>query len=267
MSIDVAVIPAAGKGTRMRPATRVIPKPLIPVLEKPAIQYVVEEAVRAGAKEVVFVLSDEMILHHFLRGPAIEGLEDVNFRYVIQDQALGLGHAIGCARDLVGDRPFTCLLSDRFPLPGSTLLADMVAAYDGRTVLALEEVPEDLLYLYGIVDADPTGDRRFEVRGAVEKPQDPADAPSNLALVGRYVFTPRIFDLIEGSQPGAQGEIQVTDAIDAQCREEGAVGVLCTEDLLDTGLPHGLAEATVAVALDRPDIADEFRAFLERRLG
>lgn len=251
----------------MRPATRVIPKPLLPVLEKPAIQYVVEEAVGAGASEVVFVLSDPLILEHFTEGPPIEGLEDVRFRHVIQHEAKGLGHAVGVARDVVGDRPFTCLLSDRFPLPGSRLLADMVAAHDGRMVLAVEEVDPDLLHLYGVVDATPTGDGRFEIRGAVEKPSSPDLAPSNLALVGRYVLTPEIFPLIDASEPGAQGEIQLTDAIAAQAASEGAVGVLCTEDLLDTGLPHGLAEATVAVALDRPDIADEFRAFLQRRLG
>ncbi len=265
--IDVAVIPAAGRGTRMRPATRTVPKPLIPVLEKPTIQYVVEEAVAAGATEVVFVLSDERILEHFTMGAPLEGLEHVRFRYVIQDEALGLGHAILCAREAVGDRPFTCLLSDRFPLPGSTLLREMTEAYDGRMVLALEEVDPKLLFRYGIVDAEHRSDGLWEVTGAVEKPQDPADAPSNLALVGRYVFTPAIFDEIERSEPGAQGEIQVTDAIDALARREGALGVPCVEDHLDTGLPYGLAEATVAVALQREDIADELRSFLEKQLG
>ncbi len=249
----------------MRPATRSVPKPLIPVLEKPAIQYVVEEAVGAGAQEVVFVLSDERILHHFTQGPPIEGLEDVGFRYVLQEEALGLGHAVLCAKDIVGDRPFACLLSDRFPLPGSTLLAEMADAYDGHMVLALEEVERDLIPLYGVVDAAPVGDR-WEVSGAVEKPT-PEDAPSNLALVGRYVFPPSIFDQIAGAAAGALGEIQVTDAIDALARSDGAVGISCTEDLLDTGLPHGLAEATVAVALARPDIAPEFRRFLRRQLA
>lgn len=249
----------------MRPATRTVPKPLIPVLEKPTIQYVVEEAVSAGATEVVFVLSDRRIHDHFTEGPPLEGLEDVRFRYVIQEEAEGLGHAIGLAKDLVGERPFSCLLSDRFPLPGSTLLADMTGAYAGRTVLALERVEPALIERYGVVEATERADGRFEVQGAVEKPR-PEDAPSDLALVGRYVFAPDIFDLIAASTPGALGEIQVTDAIDAQCRSVGALGILCEEDLLDTGLPYGLAEATVAVALGRPDIEPEFRAFLNRVL-
>jgi UTP--glucose-1-phosphate uridylyltransferase len=250
----------------MRPATRTVPKPLIPVLEKPAIQYVVEEAVAAGAQEVVFVLSDERILHHFTSGSPITGLENTRFRYVEQEHALGLGHAVLCAAEVVGNRPFTCLLSDRFPLPGSTLLAEMVDAFDDRTVLALERVTPDVIHRYGVVSVSDRADGLWDVHGAVEKPAA-VDAPSDLALVGRYVFTPDIFADIEAATPGALGEIQLTDAIDTQARRQPALGVPCPEDLLDTGLPLGLAEATAAVALGREDIADEFRAFLHRLLA
>lgn len=266
MNVDVAVIPAAGAGTRMRPATRTVPKPLIPVLEKPTIQYVVEEAVHAGASEVVFVLSDTRIITHFTEGPSIPGLEHVRFRHVVQESPLGLGDAVLCAREVVGDRPFSCLLSDRFTVPGTQLLASMAASFDGSMVLALERVHPSTVDRYGIVSVTDRSDGGWDVHAAVEKPR-PGTAPSDLALVGRYVFTPDIFEALSVAKPGAGGEIQLTDAINALCKVSPARGVLATEELLDTGLPHGLAEATVAVALTRPDLAEDFRAFLIRQLG
>ncbi len=265
MNIDVAVIPCAGSGTRMRPATRVLPKPMIPVVDRPVIQYVVEEAVAAGITDIVLVVDDrpgDPILRHFLDGPPIAGLEQVTFERVRQNQPHGLGDAVNRAEGAVGDRPFLCLLSDMFPVPGSSFARRMVDAYDGRALLAVRQVEPELLDRYGIVatGGPPAGDL-VEVTGAIEKPG--ADrAPSDLGLVGRYVFPPSIFEALDAVDPGHGGEIQLTDAIDRIARAEGARGLLVGKSLLDIGVPSGLLEATAAVGLARPDLAPGFRDWL-----
>jgi UTP--glucose-1-phosphate uridylyltransferase len=264
VNIDVAVIPCAGSGTRMRPATRVVPKPLIPVIDRPVIQYVVEEAAAAGVDEVVLVVDErpgDPVLSHFTDGAAIEGLEHVTFVRVVQDEPLGLGHAVLCAADAVGDRPFMTLLSDMFPRPGRSFAPRLVDAFDGRTTVAVRPVTEEYFDRYGIVDAgDVVGDV-VSVDGAVEKPG--AAASSNLGLVGRYVFTAEIFDVLRSQRSGRDGEIQLTDAIDALARRDGAVGLVVGDDLLDIGIPAGLLEATAVVGLSRPELADSFRSAIE----
>lgn len=245
----------------MQPATRSIPKPLIPVLEKPVIQYVVEEAVEAGISEVVFVVGDDRrVLEHFVEGPPIPGLEHVRFSAVEQPEPLGLGHAVLCARDAVGDRPFLVQLSDMFPIPGTSFTHRMTAG--PRCMIAVQHVSGDLLDRYGIIT---TGEWKaediVELTGAVEKP-GAADAPSDLALVGRYVFPPSIFDVLANQAPGYGGEIQLTDAIDTLARRGEFDALVIDHDLLDTGIPLGLAQSTVAVALRRPDIAEAFRRSL-----
>jgi len=269
VNVDVAVIPCAGAGTRMRPATKVVPKPLIPVIDRPVIQYVVEEAVDAGITEIILVVDErpgDPVMSHFESGDPVAGLENVTFTRVVQDSPRGLGDAVLCAAGAVAGRPFLCMLSDMFPRPGRSYARRLIDAFDGRTVLAVQPMPEEYLTRWGFVategDAD---DGVVEVSGAVEKPG--SDAPSNLGLPGRYVFTPEIFDLLSSQKPGHGGEIQLTDAINELARHDGAVGVIVGDDLFDTGIPAGVLEATAAVGLARPDLADQFRRALERLLA
>ncbi len=268
VNIDVAVIPCAGAGTRMRPATRIVPKPLIPVIDRPVIQYVAEEAVSAGITEIVLVVDErpgDPVMSHFTDGEPVPGLEDITFTRAVQDAPRGLGDAVLCAAEAVGDRPFLCMLSDMFPRPGRSYAHRLVEAFDGRTVLAVQPMPDEYFVRWGFVatGGDPA-DGIVEVTGAVEKPGP--DAPSNLGLPGRYVFTSEIFELLSSQEPGHGGEIQLTDAIDALARRDQAVGVVVGDDLFDTGIPAGLLEATAAVGLSRPDLAEQFRRALDRML-
>ncbi len=268
MNVDVAVIPCAGVGTRMRPATRIVPKPLIPVIDRPVIQYVVEEAVEAGITEIVLVVDErpgDPVISHFIAGEPIPGLESVTFTRVVQEAPRGLGDAVLCARHAVGDRPFLCMLSDMFPRPRRSYTPRLVSAFDGRTVLAVQEMSDEYLTRWGFVaTAGERLDGIVEVVGAVEKPG--ADTPSNLGLPGRYVFTPKIFDLLAAQEPGHGGEIQLTDAINTLATRDGALGVIVGDDLFDTGIPAGLLEATAAMGLARPDLAEQFRRALKRML-
>lgn len=254
MSIDVAVIPAAGRGTRMRPATRVVPKALITVIDRPAIQYSVEEAARAGVKEAIVVVdldTGHLISQHFtLEGP-LPGLEDIRIRPAVQEEPLGLGHAVWEAREMVGDRPFFCLLSDNIVRPRKDVLADLAAGSDdgATSVLCLREYPDEYLDKYGfVVPASEVIDGYLEIAGAVEKP-GVAAAPSRLGLVGRYLFTPEIFPILEHTGPGALGEIQLTDAIDELARKSPMRGFVSDDDLLDVGTPPGLLKAMVELGL------------------
>lgn len=252
----------------MRPATRVVPKPLIPVIDRPVIQYVVEEAVSAGIDEVVLVVDErpgDPVVSHFTEGDPVPGMEHVEFTKAVQPDPRGLGDAVLCAAEYVGDRPFLCMLSDMFPRPGRSYAHRLVDAFDGRSVLALQEMPDQYLTRWGFVTIE--GDARdgvVDVVGAVEKPGP--GSPSNLGLPGRYVFTAEIFELLRNQDPGHGGEIQLTDAIDALAARHGAVGVIVGDDLFDTGIPPGLLEATAAVGLSRPDLAEEFRKALDRML-
>jgi len=270
MNVDVAVIPCAGSGTRMRPATRVLPKAMIPVVDRPVIQYVVEEAVSAGVTEIVLVLDDrpgDPVLRHFLEGKPIPGLQNVEFHAVRQDHPHGLGDAVLRAEESVGDRPFLCLLSDMFPVPGFSFSRRMVDAFDGRALVAVRDVEGELLDRYGIVAVRPpaSGDL-IDVVGAVEKP-GAEHAPSNFGLVGRYVFPPSVFAALRTVDSGHGGEIQLTDALHRLAVEEGAVAMVVGEALLDIGVPAGLLEATAAVGLAREDLAPAFRAWLRRMLA
>ncbi|MEE9298138.1 MAG: sugar phosphate nucleotidyltransferase [Acidimicrobiia bacterium] len=268
MNVDVAVIPCAGAGTRMRPATRALPKPLLPVVDRPVIQYVVEEAVAASISEIILVVDKrpgDPVMAHFVEPPALDGLEEVVFTRVLQPEPRGLGDAVLRASEAVGDRPFLCMLSDMFPRPGRSYARRLVEAFDGRTVLAVQPVPDEYLLRWGFVatGGDPH-DGIVEVTGAVEKPGP--DAPSNLGLTGRYVLTAEIFELLASQDPGHGGEIQLTDAIDAVARARGATGLIVGDDLFDTGIPAGVLEATAAVGLARPDLASGFREVLSRML-
>lgn len=267
-AVNVAVVPCAGAGTRMRPATRVVAKPMIPVVDRPVIQYVVEEAVEAGITEVILVVDErpgDPVLSHFTEGPAIPGLAQVTFVSVTQSQPKGLGDAVLTARSAVGDRPFMCMLSDMFPRPGRSFSGRLANMFDGRPVLAVRHVPPAFFDRYGIVTpAGEAEDGVLEVAAAVEKPG--AGAASDLAIVGRYVFGPEIFDDLQAVPAGHGGEIQLTDAIDRAARRSGVRALIVGDDLLDVGMPSGLLEATAAVGLSRPELAGDFRQVLHRLL-
>lgn len=249
MSIEVAVIPAAGRGTRMRPATRVVPKALITVVDRPAIQYAVEEAARAGAKEAVVVVdldAGHLIAQHFKLGGPLPGLEDIRVRPVVQEEPLGLGHAVYEAAEMVGDRPFFCLLSDNIVRPGQDVLGEMAGgSRDGQvSVMCLRRLSDEFLSKYGVViPASEIEANYLDLAGAVEKPGI-AEAPSRLGLVGRYLFTPDVFSILNKTEPGVGGEIQLTDAINELGARGALRGFVAETDLLDTGTPEGLLQAT-----------------------
>ena len=264
IDVDVAVVPAAGLGTRMRPATRAIPKALLPVVDRPAVQHVAEEAVRAGVGEIVFVVDlgvGSLIQSHFADGDPLEGLEDLKIRIVVQEEPHGLGHAVLSAREAIGDRPFFCLLADNIVRPGCDVLSGLAAASRGGSVVSLREVGPHMLDRYGVAVPGDRFGAELDVIGAVEKPGVEA-APSNLGLVGRYLFTPDIMEALAGLEPGHGGEIQLTDAIDVVAKQGDCRGVVGEYDLLDIGIPLGLLEAAVVLGLARPEYREDFAAFL-----
>jgi len=283
MHVRSAVIPAAGLGTRFLPATKAVPKELMPIGDTPAIQIIIDEALGAGIDHIVVVSSRSKpaIEQYFAPDPDLiealraKGKDDVAERIgaigrdwrvsiTYQDEPRGLGHAVGCARDAVGDEPFAVLLPDEL-MGDSSLLAQMcgVCAATGGSVVGVKEVPRDEVSAYGvIVPAGPMGaDGVIPVADLVEKPAVDA-APSNYILIGRYVLTPDVFDEIERLTPGRGGELQLTDALRAQAARSPFSGVLSTIARYDTGHPVGFLEAAVVHALDHPDMADGTRAFL-----
>jgi len=229
-----------------------VPKALITVIDRPAIQYAVEEAARAGATEAIVVVdldAGHLIAQHFsIEGP-LPGLEDVRVRPVVQEEPLGLGHAVSEAAEMVTGRPFFCLLSDNIVRPGEDVLSDMAAGSSegGVSVMCLRELTDEFLSRYGVVvPGSDVVDRRLELGGAVEKP-GPERAPSRLGLVGRYLFTSEVFDILASTEPGVGGEIQLTDAIDELGRRGRLRGYVADTDLLDVGTPAGLVDATAVL--------------------
>ncbi len=277
-----AVIPAAGLGTRFLPATKAQPKEMLPVVDKPAIQYVVEEAVRSGIDDILIITGrgKRSLEDHFDRSVELEAelqakgkdeeLEEVrrlsdlaDIHYVRQGEPLGLGHAVSVARKHVGDHPFVVLLGDDIMDDQSTVLEEMIAVHErtGASVLSCKEFPPDQIGLYGCVAYETAGDRLLRIQSIVEKP-DPGRAPSSWAVLGRYVFTPGIFDAIEQVQPGKGGEIQLTDAIGLLLATEEVLGYTFVHGRYDVGNKLDYLRATVELALARPDLGPEFRAWL-----
>jgi UTP--glucose-1-phosphate uridylyltransferase len=277
------VIPAAGLGTRFLPATKALPKELLPVLDRPVIQWGVEEAVAAGASEMVVVISEgkELIQQHFTAQPELEALllergklEELeavrasdhlaSFIWVRQDEPLGLGHAVLCAAEAVGDRPFLCMLPDDLSHGPVPVLRQLVDAYrDHRTpILALMRVPREQISRYGCAAIAESHGRVHRISAVVEKP-DPDHAPSDLAIMGRYVLTPDVFDALRATSPGAGGEIQLTDGIGALLEEGPVHGVEFTGELLDVGTPAGWLVTNARLALDDPALSAALRAALE----
>lgn len=266
MNIDVAVIPAAGKGTRMRPATRVVPKALLTVVDRPAIQYVVEEAARGGATDVILVVDPgvgELTERHFYELGPLPGLEDVQVRAVIQEEPLGLGHAVWTSREAVAGRPFFCLLADNIAPPGHDVLPALAAATDGRSVMCVRRLSAEFLDRYGVVvPGQWLSDTVLEITGAVEKP-GVENAPSDLGLIGRYVFGPDVFDLLEGQQAGYGGEIQLTDAIEALAATDRALASVAPGDLLDIGNPPGLLEASAVLGAAHEQYGADYKILMK----
>ena len=245
-----AIIPAAGLGTRFLPASKAMPKEMVPVVDRPVIQYVIEEALSAGITDILMVISrgKRLIEEHFDR------FDGARIHYVWQDEPRGLGHAVLCGRLHIGNEPFALLLGDtiQHPQNGVTATQRLVALHQktGTSVIALERVPREKIQKYGIADAqpcDPSDDRAFRVSGLVEKPA-PERAPSDLAVAARYVLTPDIFDLIAQTPPGKNGEIQITDAIHQQAKRAPIHGYRVDSERLDIGDPAGFVRANVRLA-------------------
>jgi UTP--glucose-1-phosphate uridylyltransferase len=277
-----AVIPAAGLGTRFLPATKSQPKEMLPVVDKPAIQYVVEEAARSGIDDILIITGrgKSSIEDHFDRSVELEAelrgkgkdeeldgvlrLADLaDIHYVRQGEPLGLGHAVSVARKHVGHDPFVVLLGDDIMDDQSTVLQEMIEVHErtGSSVLSCKEFPPEHIGLYGCVDYEPAGDRLLRVKSLVEKPE-PSQAPSSWAVLGRYVFTPGIFDAIDQVKPGKGGEIQLTDAIGVLLGTEEVLGYTFVDGRYDVGNKLDYLRATVELALARPDLGPEFRAWL-----
>ncbi len=284
--IRKAVIPAAGLGTRFLPATKSQPKEMLPLVDKPAIQYVVEEAVNAGIDDILIITgrSKRSLEDHFDRSLELEysleaskkeeALEEVraiarlaNIHYVRQGEALGLGHAVNMARRHVGNEPFAVLLGDDVMHETSTVLSDMIAASErtGKSVIALKDVERSEISSYGCADATVEDGSLVRINGIVEKP-DADEAPSTLAVMGRYVLTPEIFDILDKTAPGKGGEIQLTDALATLITGSGLYGWTFTKGRFDIGKKIDYLKATVELALERPDLGPEFRTFLQEIL-
>ena len=272
MHVEVAVVPAAGRGTRMDPATRVVPKALLPLVDRPALQWVLEEAVAAGARELVVVVSpgvDDLITSHFegMGGlHRIEALQGVHLRWVVQSTPRGLGDAVLQTRDAVAGRPFFCLLGDNIMPPGVPCLATLGGVSDGRSVTAMRPMSAEETRSYGIARLGGwLADDVVEVIGAVEKP-GPDSAPSDLGFLGRYLFTDEIFALLAGLEPGHGGEVQLTDAIDALAARGRCLGAVIASDPLDVGNPASYLEAVTVLGLAHRATGARYRAFLESLL-
>ncbi len=281
-----AVFPVAGLGSRFLPVTKASPKEMLPVVDKPLIQYAVEEAAAAGITEMVFVTgrNKRAIEDHFDKAYELETElerkgkdallsmvrsvlpEGVRCIYIRQAEPLGLGHAVLCAQPIVGNEPFAVILADDLMDSQPPAMARMAEIFEreGSSLLGVEEVPRDQTQSYGIVTVDPMQDDTAKIHSIIEKPR-PADAPSNLAVIGRYVLTPRIFELLGEVKPGAGGEIQLTDAISALLVYERVLAVRLPGKRFDCGSKLGYLEATVELGLRHPEVGADFARFLKNR--
>jgi UTP--glucose-1-phosphate uridylyltransferase len=281
-----AVFPVAGLGSRFLPVTKASPKEMLPIVDKPLIQYAVEEAAAAGITEMVFVTgrNKRAIEDHFDKAYELETElerkgkdvlldmvrsvlpEGVRCIYIRQAEPLGLGHAVLCAQPIVGYEPFAVLLADDLMDSQPPAMARMAQVFEreGSSLLGVEEVPHDQTQSYGIVTIDKMQGDVARIHSIVEKPK-PADAPSNLAVIGRYVLTPRIFDMLGEVVPGAGGEIQLTDAISALLAHERALAVRLPGKRYDCGSKLGYLQATVELGLRHSEVGEEFARFLKSR--
>jgi UTP--glucose-1-phosphate uridylyltransferase len=287
MRIRKAVLPVAGLGTRVLPASKVVPKELLPLVDKPTLQYIVEEAVAAGIEEIIFVTSrsKRAIEDHFDAFPELEAILEkkgkkrelaelrqienmASYVAVRQPRPLGLGHAVLCAKELVGDEPFAVMLGDNLIDPETPCLPRMIEIHEryGGSVLSLFACPPEQISAFGVAAVENLGSDEVKVNFLVEKPKR-EEAPSNLAVEGRYVLTPDIFALLEETEPGAGGEIQLTDALQEQATAGRCYGLRFQGVRYDTGNPLGYMTSSIAYALKRPDIAPGLRDYMRRVLS
>lgn len=288
MKVKKAIFPVAGLGTRFLPATKAMAKEMLPVVDKPLIQYAVEEASEAGIEQIVFVTGSgkASLEDHFDVSPGLEctlrdrGKEELvkviesvvpetgTIVYTRQNEPLGLGHAIWCARDIVGDEPFAVLLADDLVQNKKTVLTQMIQEFDRlrASMVAVMEVEKDQTSKYGIIDREELVDGICRIKGLVEKP-DPEEAPSNLAVIGRYILMPRIFEILGKHRVGAGGEIQLTDAMAELLTEQPIFGFNFDGTRFDCGSKAGFIMANLAFALERPDLRDDLLPFLKEMAG
>lgn len=284
MRVRKAVFPVAGLGTRFLPATKAMPKEMLPVVDKPLIQYAVEEALNSGIEEIIFVtgrnksaLEDHFDhsceLEHTLMARSKDSLlkelhslvpQSGTITYTRQNEPLGLGHAIWCARNAVGREPFAVLLADDLIKSKQPVLGQMLAKFKEvqASIVSVVEVAREETSKYGILDADPLKESFTKIRGLVEKP-DPAEAPSNLSIIGRYILTPEIFDILDNREVGAGGEIQITDAMARLLKTQDIYGYGYEGTRFDCGSKAGFLMANLAFAMDRPEMRTTIEPFLK----
>ncbi|WP_170377262.1 MULTISPECIES: UTP--glucose-1-phosphate uridylyltransferase [Ruegeria] len=284
--IRKAVFPVAGLGTRFLPATKSVTKEMLPLIDRPLIQYAVDEARAAGIDEFIFITStgQSALEAYFGRNSGLErklkdggkttllnrlrltNLEDETYSFIQQDSPRGLGHAISLARDIVGDEPFAVILPDDVIYAQRPVLAQMVQNFEGSHMIATEAVPSDRISAYGVVDIEHRTGQVQHLKGLVEKPS--ADqAPSEFGIVGRYLMHPSIFDQLDGLAPGAGNEIQLTDAIAADIEATGCRGFAFQGERFDCGSIAGFLEATTVFALERAELRDGFKTMLQQRMN
>ena len=282
--VKKAIFPVGGLGTRFLPATKALPKEMLPVVDKPLIQYAVEEAIHAGIEEFIFVtgrnktaIEDhfdhsfelESVLFEKGKDDALQLVKDMmrvpgSVAYVRQQEPAGLGHAVWCARHLIGDEPVAVLLADDLVL-GAPAIKEMVDAYQGGNMVAVMEVPEQETSAYGIVTPGADNGHEVTINGLVEKPKA-GTAPSNLAVIGRYIIEPAVFETLGKQKAGVGGEVQLTDALAAQIGTSPFTGLRFTGERFDCGSKIGFQKANIAFSLERDDMADELRHWLKTHL-
>ena len=281
-----AIIPAAGLGTRFLPATKSVPKEMLPIIDKPTIEYIIEEAVAAGIEDIIIItgkgkraIEDHFdraleLEHNLLEKGKLDILEKVqysselaNIHYVRQKEARGLGHAVWCARNFIGDEPFAVLLGDDIVQSEVPCIKQLIDQYEqtGSSVIGVQQVPENETHRYGIVDPKPHVGRLSPVVNFIEKPE-PGTAPSNLAIMGRYLLTPEIFDILENQETGAGGEIQLTDAIQTLNQTQDVYAYDFEGQRHDVGEKIGFVKTTIEFALQHDDLRDEVLTFMEEML-
>jgi len=284
MTVRKAIIPAAGLGTRFLPATKAQPKEMLPIVDKPTLQYVIEESVKSGIEEILIITgrNKSSIENHFDKSVELElelenkGKDELlkqvreisdmaNIYYIRQKEPKGLGHAVLCAKSFIGNEPFAVLLGDDIVHAEKPCLRQMIEAYNEykTSILGVQEVACEDVSKYGIVDGKHIEDRVYKVKGLVEKPAV-GEAPSNVAILGRYIINPAIFEILERTEPGKGGEIQLTDALKELATKEAMYAYNFEGRRYDVGDKQGFLEATVEYAMRRPELRDDFLAYLER---
>ncbi len=284
MKIKKAIIPAAGFGTRFLPATKAQPKEMIPVVDKPTLQYIIEEAIKAGIEEILIVTNrnKHAIEDHFDRSIELELLlersgktellkeirdisELVRIHYVRQMEAKGLGHAILCGKAFIGNEPFAVLLGDDIVDAAQPCIGQLMDAYDEYpgTILGVQAVPDSETHKYGIVDGESLNASTYSVNALVEKPA-PGEAPSNVAILGRYIISPKVFEILENTAPGKGGEIQLTDALNQLAQDDKVYARIFEGRRYDVGDKMGYLEATIDYALKRPELRQPLLDYMKK---